>query len=113
MANTKVESITRPGTVVAVWTFDSNGNGAAVSVPNALNVTIQTEGNLGGGAMAVTGSNDGTNFRALPTAVSLTVAGLKILAATDRPLFLRPELTGATTPSVTVTLVAAAIGNGG
>lgn len=46
-------------------------------------MTLQGDGNDNGGTLSLQGSNDGTNFFALPTAVSLTAAGLASVVVAD------------------------------
>lgn len=64
-------------------------------------LSLQGDGNDGGGTVSLQGSNDGTNFFALPTAVSLTAAGVATVAQADLGyLWYGVHLTGSTTPTL-------------
>lgn len=66
-------------------------------------MTIQGDGNDGGGTVSLQGSNDGTNFFALPTAVSLSAAGLASVVQADLGyLYYNVHLTGSTGPTLQV-----------
>lgn len=60
---------------------------------------------FGSGTAAIQASNDGTNFAALPTAVSLTANGIKSVALADLGYsWYRIDLSGATNPTVTISV---------
>lgn len=90
------------------WVFTLTANNDVVNfTPNhsMRGMTIQVEGTFSAGTLALQGSNDGTTFYALPTAVSLTAAGVKSVAQLDLAYdVFRVTVTGATTPSLTVTV---------
>lgn len=46
-------------------------------------MTLQGDGNDGGGTLSLQGSNDGSNFFALPTAAQLTAAGVASVVQAD------------------------------
>ena len=74
------------------------------SSPIAMSLHAQGA-DFGSGTAAVQGSNDGTNFAALPTAVSLTANGIKSIALADLGYsWYRIDLSGATNPTVSITV---------
>lgn len=79
MANTKsVTSFAHPasGTTVITIVMDTNG---AVNIEDGHNndhITIQATGAFGGGTVSILASNDGVNYAALPTPVTINAAGL-------------------------------------
>jgi hypothetical protein len=57
---------------------------------------------FGAGTLSLQGSNDGDNFFALPTAVSITANGVASVALADLGYrFYRIHLTGSTNPTLT------------
>ncbi len=68
-----------------------------------LAMSLQTKGSAyGSGTLAINGSNDGTNFVALPTAVSLGADGVKSVALADLGFkWYQLALTGSTNPAFT------------
>ena len=66
-------------------------------------MTLQGDGNDNGGTLSLQGSNDNSNFFALPTAVSLTAAGIASVAQADLGYeFYRVNLSNITGTSVAV-----------
>lgn len=66
-------------------------------------MTIQTIGDDGGGTTNLLCGNDGTNFVALPTAKSMTAAGVLSVVQADLGFkWYRIELTGSTNPTLTI-----------
>lgn len=64
-------------------TMSAQNDAFSFSMPRAQTITMQSTGTIGTAHIAITGSNDGTNFVALPTAVDLTAVGLHRLADTN------------------------------
>lgn len=90
------------------WTpVTENDTCAVVSLPEYADRSIQVEGTFGGASVAVNGSNDGTNFRALKdpssTAIAITVAGIK--AVLENTIYTQPSPSGGTGQSLTVTML--------
>ncbi len=80
---TRAAKVTREGngTVSVVWEqIEEADTAGAVFLPKAVQLSVQVIGTFDSATLAIQGSNDGTNFAALPTAVSLTAAGLKLIA---------------------------------
>ena len=66
-------------------------------------MSIQTVGDDGAGTTNLLCSNDGTTFAALPTAKSMTAAGVLSVVQADLGFrWYRIELTGATDPTLTI-----------
>jgi hypothetical protein len=105
--NTFSQSVSGAGVQLYGGVFDSNGtSGALDNLALASSIALQATGTFGGGTIALTGSNDGTNFYALPTAVTRTTPGLAAAAANGLGFrYYRLELTGATGPALTVSVV--------
>lgn len=109
MANSVTPKILKPGTRELVVSLDANGNVVLGDLSKYDSITLHATGTFGGGTLALEAGNDETNFAALPTAVSLTAAGIKSVAADGLGYkSYRLALSGATSPSITVTLVAVA-----
>ena len=91
-----------------VWAIALTANNDAVTFrPNHAmrGMTVQAEGTFSSGTVALQGSNDGSTFYALPTAVSLTAAGIKSVAQLDLAYdYFKVIVTGATTPDLVVTV---------
>jgi len=86
------------------WTPLANGDdGSPVSFPTFSERSIQLSGTFGsGGSVSVMGSNDGTTWAALGSAI--TSAGIRQVAETT--LYLKPSVTaGDGTTSITVSLL--------
>lgn len=71
--------------------------------PHGLSgMSLQSDGNDGGGTLVIQGSNDGVTFAALPTAVSLTAAGIASIAVADLGYcYYQVDLSGSTGPTLT------------
>lgn len=76
MAATVSQVINDKGQFVATLTTNNSGTPATVCIDGLRDVCIQTRRSAGAGAdtLAVTGSNDGTNFAAVVAAASTDVA---------------------------------------
>jgi hypothetical protein len=101
-----VQSI--PGVkTVTVTLLDTAGNSDAENLHDCDTITLQVEGTFASAAVAVQVSNDGATFYALPTAVSISAAGLKSVPADGLGFkFYRLAMTGGGgTTSLTCTLV--------
>lgn len=61
----------------------NDGNVDFEAVRSLLSLTAQLRGTLGAGTVALQGSNDNSNFVALPTAVSFSAVGIKSVAVAD------------------------------
>lgn len=65
-------------------------------------ISLGSDGNDGGGTLSLQGGVDGTNFYALPTAVSLTAAGIASAARNDLGYpYYNLHLAGSTNPTLT------------
>ena len=64
-------------------TFTAQNDAVVFEMPRCLAMSIQGVGTFGSATIDIQGSNDGTTYAALPTAVSLTVAGIKSVALAD------------------------------
>lgn len=71
--------------------------------PNGIRaMSLQGDGTFGSGTLSLQGSNDGATFAELPTAVSLTVNGIKSVAVADLGYaYYRIHFAGSTNPTVT------------
>lgn len=71
--------------------------------------TVQVSGTFNSATVVIQGSNDGSNWLTLVDgfngALSFTVAGMATIH--ERPRFIRPSVSGGSSPSVTVTIQAA------
>lgn len=75
-------SNTIPGQIVVTVTLlDTAGSSDATQLGDCDSITIQVEGTFASGAVAVQVSNDGLTYYAVPTAVSISAAGLKSVPA--------------------------------
>jgi hypothetical protein len=112
---TKATSYPRRHSIQTVWALaDTAGNGLGESFPGCRALSFQATGTFASGTVTITGSNDGTNYIGLGTAVAFAnAAGLKGVALLDLGFqFYRPELTGGGgTTAVTVTAVAVGCGD--
>ena len=90
----------RPAVIKVTATADFN---YTINSPGRiLALSLHGQGTFGGGTLSLRGSNDGTNFFALPTAVSMTASGIASVAPADLGYrFYDIQLTGSTTPSIT------------
>lgn len=82
-------------TVVFTWETLANGEvGTAVYTGNLTEMSAQALGDAT--SIAIHGSNDGTNFAALGTAVVLTIASSKtpVVSLLQFPRYVRPVATG-------------------
>lgn len=98
------------GVVLVSWGPMANGDtGAPVSYPAHADKSIQVEGTFGtGGSVAVQGSNDGSNYRALNdlggTAIAMTAAAIKGVG--ENTQYIQPAVTaGDGTTALTVTML--------
>lgn len=98
------------GAVLVTWASMANGDtGQPVSYPAHADKSVQVEGTFGtGGSVAVQGSNDGTNYRALNdlggTAIAVTADGIKGVG--ENTQYVQPAVTaGDGTTSITVTML--------
>lgn len=94
--------------VLYIWAnMTTNDVGAPVELPTFADRTAQMEGTFNGATVDLKGSLDGTNYRSLTdpqgNAISKTAAALE--AVTEIVRYIRPEVSGGTTPSVTVTVL--------
>lgn len=96
------------------WVFASGttlGQGNALSAPHLPDKTVQVFGPTGGTtSVTIQGSNDLTptgNYVTLvdPQGTNLSFTNTAIEAILESPRFIRPDLTVATGPAVTVTIV--------
>ncbi len=110
MAFSTTKNLTRPMKAVRVATYtmnDTAGNGAAENFADCDRITIQVTGTFASGIISLQVSNDGTNFVAAPTAVSINAAGVVAVAENSLGfLYYRPVLaSGGSTTALTVTFV--------
>ena len=97
------------GAIVLRWNAMGNADdGAPFAVPFKASITMQASGTFGGAAVALQGSNDGTNWAPLQwkgktaTALSLTSAG--IAESVECPAFIRPVTSGGTGTSLNIAI---------
>lgn len=103
MAVTRVHTKMAPDCEQVTITFTADGD-SQFQVNKAIRaMTFQGDGNDGAGTVSLQGSNDGTNFYALPTAISLTAAGVASVVQADLGyLYYNVHLTGSTGPTLRV-----------
>lgn len=64
-------------------TFVGGDGSLVVSVDRTKSITLQSTGTFDSGDLAIQKSNDGTNFAALATAITHTVAAMSAVATAD------------------------------
>jgi len=103
-------SSTRDGAIVVTWaTLGGTDDGAPFRLPCSADLTFQVVGTFGGATCALQGSNNGSTWHPLTQSsgtsnMSYTTAACH--ASNETPLFVRPNITGGTGSSITVTLAA-------
>ena len=98
--------------LVAKWAGGAAGDaGGAWAFPEWADASVQVSGTISGSTVTIDGSNDGTNWATLFSAqaaalsfTSLTPTPLKQIV--ERPLYIRPNITGGTGSAIEVTIVA-------
>lgn len=107
MATTINQDRPERGIVVVSATLSAQNDTVAFQVPRVTAMSLQVTGTFNGSTLALEASNDGTNYAALPTAVSLTAAGIKSVALADLGyLHYRLSLTVASpTGALTATII--------
>jgi hypothetical protein len=91
----------------ALTTADSDGR--AVQWVDYSDRTFTATGTFGGGTLTIEGSNDGTNWVTLSDAAgggNATATAATALTIVELTRFVRPNLTGSTAATVSVTLIA-------
>ena len=101
-------SSTRDDAIVTTWAaLAGTDNGSPFRVPSSADLTFQVTGTFGGATCTLQGSNDGTNWHTL-TAKSgtsgMAYTSAAVHSCNETPLFVRPNITGGTGSSITVTL---------
>lgn len=95
-------------TGLVYWPNMANGDvGQALELFKYTDRTVQAFGTFGAaGAAAITGSLDGTNFPTLsdPNGNALSLTSAKIESVLEATRYLRPEVTGDGTTSLTIYL---------
>ena len=71
------------GVHLIVVAFTAENDALVFKAPRATGMSIQSVGTHGTATINIQGSNDGVTYVALPTAVSLTTAGIKSAAVAD------------------------------
>lgn len=82
MAVTSQQDMPERGVVRIVATLTAQNDVLNFQMPRLSAMSIQGEG-ISAGDIELHGSNDGTNFYALPTAVALAADGIKSVATAD------------------------------
>jgi hypothetical protein len=82
---------------IVQWTGLLNTDtGAPVQMPGSTLRSVQVTGTFGSGSVAIHGSNDGTNYAALPdpggTTIAISSAGIKAIGAVTR--YIKPVVSG-------------------
>src|SRR5690606_22699135 len=91
------------------WNLTASGNGVGAEFARWPDKSVTVTGTFGGGTVTLEGSNDGSNWVALKnhanTPISLTDEGIESVLEHTR--YVRPVLTGATSPDLTITVMGA------
>lgn len=94
--------------LLVIWTLTTaNADGAPVELPHYPDKTVQIEGTFGSGTLTMQGTNDSTNYQTLTDPQGNTIAkvGAALEAIQENPRKIRPNLTGSTGATVTVTML--------
>lgn len=103
-------SSTRDGAIVVTWAaMAGTDDGAPFRLPCSADLTFQVAGTFGGATCALQSSNNGSTWHPLTqsagtSSMSYTTAACH--TSNETPLFVRPNITGGTGSSITVTLAA-------
>jgi len=102
------------GVRVRRWSGMVNGDvGESIVLTRFNDRTVQIGGTFGvGGTVTFTGSNDGSQWDTMRDVfnVAIGATSAKLITLTEVPVYIRPEVTGDGTTSITVTI--AAVGRG-
>ncbi len=96
---------------LVAWTggVTADGAGPAVQFPEWADNCVQIIGTIGGATIVVEGSNDGTNWNTLNAAsggaLSFTALTDAMKQIIERPLYIRPKITGGAATGIGVYLV--------
>lgn len=106
-----IDQIPGGGIMRIVWTLASGDTGADANYPGWADRNAQVEGVTGGATVALQGSNDGTNWRALfdmnGNSLAAVTAGGAIRMVQENSLNFRPSVTGGdVTTALVVTMIA-------
>lgn len=101
-----------PGMVMVTWTpMTTTDTGTPFSAGYAADFTIQVFGTFGGATATFQGSNDGTNWHPLTQrggTANMAYTSAANHSCNEMPAFIRPNITGGTSTSLTVVMAVAA-----
>ena len=83
MATTSIAVRVAHGVLSLVATFTAQNDATVFEMPRVMAMSLQGSGTFGAATLDIQASNDGVTYAALPTAVSLSAAGIRSVAVAD------------------------------
>ena len=76
-------------------------------MPGSADRSVQIGGTVGGATVTLKGSNDGSNWEILndPQGTPISVSNTAIVGISEITRYVKPEVSGGSSPSVTVTML--------